>query len=80
MDYKSALMEYVRDEFVKNPKAVINENDDLLSSGLIDSLGILKLVSFIEDRFGIRVPDEDVIYDNFQSINTLAGYLQQHPQ
>jgi acyl carrier protein len=80
MDYKNALMEYIRDEIVRNRGAVIKEDEDLLSSGVIDSLSILKLVSFVEERFGIQVPDEDVVYDNFKSISALTEYLQQHGQ
>ena len=80
MDYKNALMEYIRDEIVKNRAAVIKDDEDLLSSGLLDSLSILKLVSFVEERFGIQVPDEDVVYDNFKSISALAEYLQRYSQ
>jgi acyl carrier protein len=75
MDWKSILMEYIRDEFARNRGADIKEDEDLLSSGLIDSLGILKLVSFIEDRFGIEVPGEDVVYDNFFSVDAMSRYL-----
>jgi len=46
-----------------------------LSSGIIDSLGILQLVTFIEERFGVQVPDEDVVYENFHSVKALADYL-----
>jgi acyl carrier protein len=38
------------------------------------------LVAFVEERFGIVVPDDDVVYDNFKSINALAEYLQHSDQ
>lgn len=75
MDYKNALMEYIRDEFVRNRGTVIKEDEDLLSSGLIDSLGILKLVSFIEERFGIQIPEEDVVFENFNSVEAMSRFL-----
>ena len=75
MDYKNALIEYIRDEFVRNRGAVIKEDEDLLSSGLIDSLGILKLVSFIEERFGTQIPAEDVVFENFHSVEAMSNYL-----
>jgi acyl carrier protein len=78
MDYKTALTEYIRNDVVKNRKKSINEDEDLLSSGLIDSLGILMLVSFIEDKFGIQVPGEDVVYENFSSIEAMSRYLAGH--
>ena len=75
MDNKNILMEYVLSEFVTNRGAVIKEDEDLLSSGLIDSLGILKLVSFIEERFNIQIPPEDVVFGTFNSIDAMSQYL-----
>jgi len=77
MDRKAALTEYVKNEIMRNKNARLDENEDLLSSGILDSLAILQLVAYIDKAFGIQVPDEDVVYDNFKSINTLVGYLQQ---
>ena len=75
MDYKNALREYILDEFVRNRAGVVKEDEDLLTSGLIDSLGILKLVSFIEERFATQVPDGDIIYENFHSVEAMSRYL-----
>ena len=75
MDRKAELMAFVRDELLHDGKANINDDEDLLGGGVIDSIGILRLVGFIEEKFGIRVPDEDVIYDNFHSIQAMNEYL-----
>ena len=56
--------------------ADVEDQDDLLLSGLVDSMGIMRLVSFIEDESGQSVPPEDVIIDNFSSIATITGYVQ----
>ena len=76
MDRKTALIEFVKNEVMRNKNAKLNENEDLLSAGILDSLAILQLVAFIEDQFGIKVPDEDVVFENFQSINALTAYLE----
>jgi acyl carrier protein len=78
MDRKTALIEYIKNDIMRNRNAKLNEDEDLLSSGILDSLGILQLVAFIEKSFGIRIPDEDVVFDNFQSINALTDYLQNY--
>lgn len=78
MDRKTALSNYIKEEFIRNRNANLRDDEDLLSSGIIDSLGILKLVTFIEERFKIQVPDEDVVYENFNSIQSLSNYLDQH--
>jgi acyl carrier protein len=80
MDRKTILLDFIKQEFLRNPKAEVNEDVDLFSTGIIDSLGVLQLVSFIDEQFSISVPDEDVLYDNFCSIRVLANYLEQRPQ
>lgn len=75
MDRQAELLRYISTEITKGKGGAISPQDDLLSNGVLDSLGILQLVSFIEDRFGIQVPDEDVVYDNFYSVEKLSDYL-----
>jgi len=78
MDRKTALIEFVKNEVMRNKNAKLNEDEDLLSAGILDSLAILQLVAYIEDQFGIKIPDEDVVFENFQSINSLSSYLEQY--
>lgn len=77
MSTQSILTNYIREEFARGRKE-IDADEDLLSSGILNSLAILKLVSFIEDRFNIRVPDEDIVFENFQNIQSLSQYLEQN--
>ncbi len=77
MDRKSLLTEYIKKEIMRNDKATISADEDLLSAGILNSLGILQLVAYINDTFGIEIPDKDVVYENFHSIQSLDTYLQQ---
>ena len=54
---------------------VIGEDDDLLASGLIDSLGAMALIHFIERDLGIDVPAEDVTIEHFASLRAIDAYL-----
>jgi acyl carrier protein len=74
---ETILMDYIKNDLIRDRKATISPNDDLLANGTIDSLGILQLVAFVDERLGIRIPDEDVTYDNFRSVSALAEYLSQ---
>lgn len=76
MDRKTALSSYIKNEIMRNPKANLREDEDLLSAGILDSLAILQLVAFIEESFKIKIPDEDVVFENFQSIDSLSHYLE----
>lgn len=78
MERESILLEYIKQELLRGRKADLKAGDDLLSNGIIDSLGILQVVAFIEERFHIQVPDEDVVFENFQSVKVLSDYLAQY--
>jgi acyl carrier protein len=75
MDHKTTLSTYIKQEIMRNPNARLQETDDLLSAGILDSLAILQLVAFVEESFKLRIPDEDVVFENFQSIDSLDKYL-----
>jgi acyl carrier protein len=75
MSTSNILLDYIKKELAVGSKRNIQMDDDLLSAGIIDSLGVLQLVSFIEEQFNIQMPDEDVVLENFQSVNSLASYL-----
>ncbi|GIV66490.1 MAG: acyl carrier protein [Bellilinea sp.] len=77
METSTILHNFILDELVKGRKKTIGDDDDLLAEGIIDSLGILQLVAFIEEKFNFTVPDEDVVIENFMSVNALSKYLDQ---
>jgi acyl carrier protein len=52
------------------------DEDSLLERGIIDSTGVLEVTAFLEDDFGIKVGDEDLVPDNFDSIARLATFVQ----
>jgi acyl carrier protein len=53
----------------------IEPDEDLLSRGIIDSLGVTQLVEFLEDRFGIVVADEDLTPANFQTLKSIDAFV-----
>ena len=50
--------------------------DQPLLTGLLDSFGLLALLNFIEERFGVAIPHEEVVTDNFRSVTTLAAFVE----
>lgn len=53
----------------------LGHDDDLLAQGVIDSLGIVELVAFLEARYGIKVGDDDLLPENFQSVNSVVAFV-----
>ena len=54
----------------------LRDHDRLLGDGILDSLGILDVVSFLESEFGMTVSDEELLPENFNSISTLAAFVE----
>jgi acyl carrier protein len=54
----------------------LSDDDSLVEKGLIDSTGILELVSFLEEQYAIKIHDTELVQDNLDSINALARFLQ----
>ena len=74
---KSVLTKFIGDELLNGRvSGGVSEDDDLLRSGLVDSLGIMQLVWFIEKEFALDVPAEDVTIENFQSVAKIELYLK----
>ena len=46
----------------------LGDEDDLIDSGVVDSLGIFQLIAFLEERFGIKIGDEEITPENFGTI------------
>jgi acyl carrier protein len=53
----------------------VTDTDSLLEAGIVDSMGVLALVGFIEQRYGIAVGDEEMMPENFDSISSIAGFV-----
>lgn len=57
-------------------KKSLDPDEDLLAQRILDSLGVMKLVMYLEKTFGIEVADEDLVPENFQSLNIMAKFVE----
>lgn len=56
--------------------ARLDPDEDLLAAELLDSLGIQELVTFLEATYGIKVEDDDLVVENFRSVNAIARFAE----
>lgn len=76
-DTKTKIRQFIVTNFLfDDSEAMLPDDASLLRQSIIDSTGVLALVMFMEETFGIPVADEDIIPQNFDSINGLVGYAQ----
>jgi acyl carrier protein len=74
---EALINDYISREFVQDPALLPLENTtSLLETGIVDSLGLLRLVIFIQERFGITVDDEDLVPEHFDSVDAICAYLR----
>lgn len=74
-DIHSRLERFLLSELSAADRERIVADEDLLAAGLLDSLGVLQLTSFLEESFGISVDADDVVADNFRSIDSLIDLV-----
>lgn len=76
MDVKEQIRRYVAENLLFSDNGFELDNDEsFLEAGVVDSLGVLELVTFVEDNFDVQVADEEIVPDNFDSVNRLADYI-----
>ena len=76
MDSKDLIRGFIKSNFLFGSNdAKLSDDDSFFETGIIDSTGMLELVSFAETQFGIEVADTELIPENLDSINRLAGFI-----
>ncbi len=53
----------------------LDDDSSLLENGVVDSTGVLELIAFVEDAFGIEIADDEIVPENFDSVNRIASYI-----
>ena len=76
MNVHEELEKYILKEFAVDSDVTITADTDLLMQGIIDSMGVIKLANFMEEKFGIKVGDIDMVPENFQNIDSLAEFIK----
>ena len=76
MDIVSTIRNFVVENFLFGKGEQLREDTSFLESGIVDSTGILELVAFIEETFGIRMADDELIPENLDSISNVVNYLR----
>ena len=71
------VRDFVAENFLfgDDPESLLN-NDSFLETGIIDSTGVLELVSFIEEKYSVEVDDDELIPENLDSIDQLISFIE----
>lgn len=73
------ILKYITDELTHEAlDEALEADDDLLGGGILDSLGMMKLILFIENEFEVKVPPEDMVIENFMTVGHITSYLEKN--
>ena len=70
------LLRMINTEVSFDPSEEITPETDLLLTGLVDSLGVVQIVAWMEDRLGIEIEPVDVVLENFQTVDRMLAFVE----
>ena len=73
---RERIRDFIRESFLyMSPQIAVHDDDRLLERGIIDSMGVVEMLGFIEDEFGVSVADDEITEANFGSIRAVSDFV-----
>lgn len=77
MATNDVIRNFITHEIMHNSTTtILGDDEPLIESGIIDSLGIMTLLSFVEGEFSIEIPGDDLLPENFASISAISSLIE----
>jgi len=77
MSVREEIKKFIVQNFLfTTDQASLDDADSLLEKGIVDSTGILELVTHIEEQYGFRVLDQEMLPANLDSVNAIVGFIE----
>jgi acyl carrier protein len=70
-----AIRDFITSNFLYEQKRTVANNDSFMEEGILDSTGVVQLVAFLEETYGITISDEELIPDNLDSISKVTSFV-----
>ena len=74
-DFVSKLLEMINTQVSLDPDVEVLADTDLLMTGLVDSLGILSVVAWIEDAASVEIDPADIVVEHFQTVTRMVDFV-----
>ena len=74
----SAVRKFINTELLYREDQQIDPGTNLIENGVIDSVTLLRLISFLEENYNIGIPDHEIVPDNFRSMSAIEKFLTAH--
>lgn len=74
-ELKDTIKQFIIDNFLFDEDEELDDDASFFDEGIIDSTGMLEIISFLEENFSIQIDDEELTRENLDSINNLVAFL-----
>lgn len=75
--FSTDLAKFIEENLLRDGATKIGPEDSLIDSGIITSMGLIRLVTYIEQRTGVRIPDTMITPDNFDTITAIERTVEE---
>lgn len=75
-EIRDTVSQFIRSDILFDEKRELQPDQSLLGSGILDSTGVLELISFLEVTYNLKFTDDELIAENFDSVNKIAAFVQ----
>lgn len=76
MSIEAKIRQFILDNYLfSNDQSLLANSDSFLQKGIIDSTGILEVIQFLTDEFGVEVQDSEMVPENLDSVNNLVAFV-----
>jgi acyl carrier protein len=76
LDTVEPVRAFIVDNFLFGSREGLSDDESFLEAGIIDSTGILELVTFLERTYGIQISDTELVPENLDSLNNISRYIR----
>jgi acyl carrier protein len=77
MNNETAIERFIIDELLLgDDRTTLDPDESLISSGVLDSLALLRLIAFLEDQMGVVAEDAEVVPENFETVNQIKLFIE----
>lgn len=80
MNLRDDLLQLLNEEISLDSGQHIGNSTDLLLTGLVDSLGVIDVVAWLEDRLGVDIDPVDIVLEHFQTVDRMLGFVERLSQ
>ena len=77
MSIEQEIRQYIVEDVLFGDGKKLQRDTSFQESGILDSMGFLSLITFVEEKYAIQIKDREIIPENFDSLHKIAGFVEQ---